>query len=32
MKNFFVGKAIGTIVVFGILGIYLMLNYVLHLF
>lgn len=32
MERFFVGRAIGTLVVFGILGIYLLLKYVLHLF
>jgi len=32
MRRFFVGKAIGTIIVFTILGIYLLLRYVLHLF
>ncbi|MBB6218327.1 hypothetical protein HNQ80_004491 [Anaerosolibacter carboniphilus] len=32
MSRFFIGKAIGTIIVFAILGIYLLLKYVLHLF
>lgn len=32
MQRFFVGKAIGTIIVFVILGIYLLLKYVFHLF
>lgn len=32
VRRFFVGKAIGTIIVFTILGIYLLLKYVLHLF
>lgn len=32
VRRFFVGKAIGTIIVFIILGIYLLLKYVLHLF
>ncbi|MBK1810698.1 zf-HC2 domain-containing protein [Clostridium sp. YIM B02505] len=32
MKNFFVGRAIGTIIIFGILAIYLLLRYVLQLF
>jgi hypothetical protein len=32
VKNFFVGRAIGTVVVFTILGIYLLLRYVLHVF
>ena len=32
VRRFFAGKAIGTIIVFAILGIYLFLKYVLHLF
>ena len=32
VRRFFVGKAIGTIVIFAILGIYLLLKYVFHLF
>lgn len=32
VRRFFAGKAIGTIIVFAILGIYLLLKYVLHLF
>ncbi|HBW34116.1 MAG TPA: hypothetical protein DEF89_01575 [Desulfosporosinus sp.] len=32
MNRFFAGKAVGTIIVFGLLGIYLLLKYVLHLF
>ncbi|MBL4932205.1 zf-HC2 domain-containing protein [Clostridium paridis] len=32
MKSFFVGKAIGTIIIFAILGIYLLIKYVLNLF
>jgi len=32
MRRFFAGKAIGTIIVFAILGIYLLLKYVLHSF
>lgn len=32
VKRFFVGKAIGTIIVFAVLGIYLLLKHVLHLF
>lgn len=32
VKRFFIGRAIGTVVVFIILGIYLLLKYVLHLF
>lgn len=32
VRRFFEGKAIGTIIVFAILGIYLLLKYVLHLF
>ena len=32
VSRFFIGKAIGTIIVFAILGIYLLLKYVLHLF
>ena len=32
MRRFFAGKAIGTIIVFALLGIYLLLKYVLHLF
>ena len=31
MKRFFMGKAIGTVIVFGILGIYLLLRFVFHL-
>lgn len=32
VSRFFMGKAIGTIIVFAILGIYLLLRYVLYLF
>lgn len=32
MRKFFIGKAIGTIIVFSLLGIYLLLKHVLHLF
>ena len=32
MKRFFIGRAIGTIIVFVIFGIYLLLKYGLHLF
>jgi len=32
MRRFFVGKAIGTVIIFGGLGVYLLLKYVLHLF
>ncbi len=32
MSRFFFGKAIGTVVLFGLLGIYLLLRYVLKLF
>ncbi|MFZ7133461.1 MAG: zf-HC2 domain-containing protein [Eubacteriales bacterium] len=32
VRRFFAGKAIGTIIVFAILGIYLLLKYVLHFF
>jgi hypothetical protein len=32
VSRFFMGKAIGTIVIFTILGIYLLLKYVLHVF
>lgn len=32
VKRFFIGRAIGTIIVFVILGIYLLLKYGLHLF
>jgi len=32
MNRFFKGRAIGTIIVFAILGIYLLLKDVLHLF
>ena len=32
MNRFFMGRAIGTIVIFALLGIYLLLKYVLHLF
>ncbi|MPN33790.1 hypothetical protein SDC9_181282 [bioreactor metagenome] len=32
VKNFFIGKAIGTIILFSILGIYLLLKYGLNLF
>ena len=31
MKRFFMGRAIGSIILFAILGIYLLLKYVLHL-
>jgi len=31
MNRFFMGKAIGTIIVFTLLGIYLLLKYVLHI-
>ena len=32
VKRFFIGKAIGTIIIFAALGIFLLLKYVLHLF
>lgn len=32
MRRFFFGKAIGTVVVFAVLGIVLFLKHVLHLF
>lgn len=32
MRRFFIGKAIGTVIIFAILGIYLLLKYALHLF
>jgi hypothetical protein len=32
VKRFFIGRAIGTIIVFVILGIYLLLKHGLHLF
>lgn len=32
VKNFFIGKAIGTVIIFSILGIYLLLKYGLNLF
>lgn len=32
MNRFFMGKAIGTIIIFAILGLYLLLKYVLHIF
>lgn len=32
MNRFFIGKAIGTIIIFAILGIYLLLKYVMHIF
>lgn len=32
MKKFFVGKAIGAIIIFALLGIYLLAKYVLKLF
>lgn len=32
MNRFFMGKAIGSIIIFALLGLYLLLKYVLHLF
>ncbi|MNP65564.1 hypothetical protein D3C76_1611650 [compost metagenome] len=32
MKKFFVGRAIGTAIVFGIIGIYLLVKYLIQLF
>lgn len=32
VKRFFIGRAIGTIIIFSILGIYLLLKYGLHIF